>query len=105
MRIDSVGVRIPTRIFTNEDMLLMPAHNSPEASTLLVPARSCSVRQAMHWKRLPSARGYRSASDIACLSASKVHGLPTEKMFARVFPKYGSRVSAGMVDGAAQLVS
>ena len=37
-----------------------------------------------------------AASDNAYLAASKVHGLPTEKMFAEVFPKYGNLVSASI---------
>jgi acyl-CoA:acyl-CoA alkyltransferase len=37
-----------------------------------------------------------AASDNAYLAASKVHSLPTEKMFAEVFPKYGNLVSASI---------
>jgi 3-oxoacyl-[acyl-carrier-protein] synthase III len=36
MKIDSIGVRIPTRKVTNNDILQMLEQNSPEASTLLV---------------------------------------------------------------------
>jgi len=37
-----------------------------------------------------------AASDNAYLAGSKVHNLPTEKMFAEVFPKYGNLVSASI---------
>ena len=37
-----------------------------------------------------------AASDAAYLAASRDHSLPTEKMFAEVFPKYGNVVSASI---------
>jgi 3-oxoacyl-[acyl-carrier-protein] synthase III len=40
-----------------------------------------------------------AASDNAYLAASKDHSLPTEKMFAEVFPKYGNLVSASIPVG------
>ena len=40
-----------------------------------------------------------AASDAAYLAASKDHSLPTEKMFAEVFPKYGNVVSASIPVG------
>jgi 3-oxoacyl-[acyl-carrier-protein] synthase III len=36
MKIDSIGVRIPSRIITNDEILQMLAENSPEVSTLLL---------------------------------------------------------------------
>jgi acyl-CoA:acyl-CoA alkyltransferase len=40
-----------------------------------------------------------AASDAAYLAASKDHSLPTEKMFAEVFPNYGNLVSASIPVG------
>ncbi len=40
-----------------------------------------------------------AASDAAYLAASKDHSLPTEKMFAEVFPNYGNIVSASIPVG------
>jgi 3-oxoacyl-[acyl-carrier-protein] synthase III len=40
-----------------------------------------------------------AASDAAYLAASKDHSLPTEKMFAEVFPAYGNIVSASIPVG------
>ena len=36
MKIDSIGVRIPTRKITNDEILQLLAHYSPDTSTLLV---------------------------------------------------------------------
>ena len=40
-----------------------------------------------------------AASDAAYLTASKDHGLPLEKMFAKVFPNFGNLVSASIPVG------
>jgi len=44
MKIESIGVQIPTRIITNDDILQMLAQYSPEASTLLVKTYQRIVR-------------------------------------------------------------
>ncbi len=44
MKIDSIGVRIPTRIVTNEEVLELIAQHSPEASVLLVKTYQRIVR-------------------------------------------------------------
>ncbi len=44
MKIDSIGVRIPTRVVTNDDVLKMLAQHSPEASALLVKTYQRIVR-------------------------------------------------------------
>ncbi|MGO9308375.1 MAG: 3-oxoacyl-ACP reductase, partial [Spirochaetia bacterium] len=44
MKIDSIGVRIPTRVITNDDVLKMLAQYSPEASVLLVKTYQRIVR-------------------------------------------------------------
>ncbi len=44
MKIDSIGVRIPTRKITNDDVLQMLEQYSPEASTLLVKTYQRIVR-------------------------------------------------------------
>jgi 3-oxoacyl-[acyl-carrier-protein] synthase III len=44
MKIDSIGVRIPTRKITNDDVLKLLAEHSPETSTLLVKTYQRVVR-------------------------------------------------------------
>src|SRR5208337_590779 len=44
MKIDSIGVRIPTRVVTNDDVLDLLAQHSPEASVLLVKTYQRIVR-------------------------------------------------------------
>ncbi len=44
MKIESIGVRIPTRVITNDDVLKMLAQYSPEASVLLVKTYQRIVR-------------------------------------------------------------
>jgi 3-oxoacyl-[acyl-carrier-protein] synthase III len=40
-----------------------------------------------------------AASDAAYLTATKQHGIPLEKMYAKVFPSYGNIVSASIPVG------
>ena len=44
MKIDSIGVRIPTRKITNDEILRLLAQYSPDTSTLLVNTYQRVVR-------------------------------------------------------------